>query len=195
MEKRYRLLRGVRAAEVQPAPGGVGRGSSAAAERVSDDLRLESGDFLEQRRRLAALTTSAIGAYAVVGLYQFGVVRRLPEVPGAVFDADRVDASGEAYALGRTPDAALGLVSAAVTLALAGTGDRHRWKDRPWIALLLGSKVLVDAAGAAVLFAEQVTRHRRVCSWCTLAALANAAAVPAAWPEARAAWRVLRSRR
>jgi uncharacterized membrane protein len=179
---------------VRPRRGGVGRGSSAAAERVSDDLRLGAGDFLEQRRRLAVLTTVAIGAFAVVGLYQFGVVRRLPEIPGVAFDADRVDASGEAYDLGKTPDAALGLAGAAVTLILTGTGDRDRWRERPWIPLLLGGKVLADAAGAAVLFAEQITKHRRVCSWCTLAAVANAAAVPAAWPEARAAWRAMRAR-
>ncbi len=50
----------------------------------------------------------------VVAAYQNGLVRRLPEPPLPFFDAEQVDASGEAYALFRTPDAALGLVSVAM---------------------------------------------------------------------------------
>ena len=51
-----------------------------------------------------------------------------------------------------------------------------------------------DAAVSAFLFVEQVSGHRRLCSWCTLAAIANVAAVPAVLPEARRAWRALRGR-
>ncbi len=59
----------------------------------------------------------------MVALYQFGILRRLPEPPLPGVDAERVDASGEAYALLRTPDAALGLTSAGITLALTGGAD------------------------------------------------------------------------
>ena len=38
---------------VRPGSGGVGRSTSAAAERVSDDPRWGSGDLLEQRRWIA----------------------------------------------------------------------------------------------------------------------------------------------
>lgn len=143
---------------------------------------------------MALLTTTAIGAVGVVALYQFGAVSHVPEVPLPPFDADRVDARGEAYELGKTPDAALGIVSAGLTLALVGMGDGDRWNRRPWIPLLQAGKVLADAGGATLLFAEQVTKHRRLCSWCTLAAALNLAAVPLTWPEARAAWRSVRSR-
>ncbi|WP_256375474.1 hypothetical protein [Modestobacter sp. DSM 44400] len=40
-----------------------------------------------------------------------------------------------------------------------------------------------------------MTKHRAVCSWCTLAALAQIATLPLALPEARAAWRASRGRR
>ncbi|MER7895060.1 hypothetical protein ABTX62_02680 [Streptomyces sp. NPDC096046] len=105
---------GVSARQARPRPG-IGRPSSAAAERISDDLRLGTGDFLEQRRLVDALNAGATAAYVMVALYQFGLVRRLPEPPLPGVDAERVDASGEAYALLRTPDAALGLTSAGMT--------------------------------------------------------------------------------
>ncbi|KOX16529.1 hypothetical protein ADL05_12300 [Nocardiopsis sp. NRRL B-16309] len=115
-------------------------------------------------------------------------MRRVPEprLPG--LDADRVDASGEAYRVLTTPDAALGLLSSALTLVLTGMGDDDRTRNRRWIPLMLAGKAVADAVASLVLFAEQVNRHRRVCSWCTLAAAANLAMVPASLPEARAAW-------
>ncbi|SEL13029.1 Vitamin K epoxide reductase family protein [Blastococcus sp. DSM 46786] len=179
------------AATVRPDPGGVGRSSSAAAERVSDDLRRGAGDFLEQRRRIAGLTSLASFALGVVGLYQFGLLRRVPEPPLPFLDADAVDAAGEAYQQFRTPDAALGLLSAGVTLALAGMGDRDRARTAPWVPLALAAKTAADAGGGIYLFAEQVTKHRKVCSWCTVAAAAQLATLPLALPEARAALRRL----
>ncbi len=185
---------GPAAATIRPGSGGIGRGSSPAAEAVSDALRRGAGDFIEQRRRVVVLQTAAAGTLAVVGLYQFGVLRRVPELPLPGLDADRVDASGEAYLVLRTPDSGLGIASAGISLVLAGMGGSRRYQDQPWIPLALLAKSLLDAAGAAYLTAEQLTKHKRVCSWCTATAALLVAAVPSALPEARAAWRALRSR-
>ncbi len=70
----------------------------------------------------------------------------------------------------------------------------ERAETQPWIPLLAAAKTVGDAAASAFLFVEQVSGHRRLCSWCTLAAIANVAAVPAVLPEARRAWRALRGR-
>ncbi|WP_185734681.1 hypothetical protein [Micromonospora globispora] len=51
-----------------------------------------------------------------------------------------------------------------------------------------------DAAADGWLFAEQVTKHRRLCGGCTLAAAVTVAAVPFTLPEARRAIRALRRR-
>jgi hypothetical protein len=182
------------AASVRPGSGGVGRSSSPAAERVSDDLRRGVGSFLEQRRRVAGLTSLASAALGVVGLYQFGLLRRVPEPPLSFLDADAVDASGEAYQDLKTPDAALGVLSAAVTLVLAGMGDRDRARTQPWVPLALAAKTAADAGGGLYLLAEQITKHRKICSWCTVAALAQLATLPIALPEARAAVRRLGGR-
>lgn len=183
---------GPTAAVARPQHKGVGRSSDAKAERVSDDLRRGSGRFLQQRRRAAGLTFGAMAAYGVVGLYQFGILKHVPEPPLPLLDADKVDASGEAYVLLHTPDSTLGIASAGVTLALAGMGSAQRWREQPWVPVATAAKVALDAAGSAYLLVEQLTKHRKICSWCTAAAVFNLLAVPAVIPEAQAAWKVWR---
>ncbi len=182
------------AAEARGSRGGIGRKSSPSAEAVSDDLRSGPGDWLRRRRRIGALSLSAIGSMGVVAAYQMGLIRRPPEPRVWWLDAERVDASGEAYELLKTPDAALGLASYGLTLALAGMGDRHRSGERPWVPLALAAKVVLDAVSGLYLTLEQGTKHRRFCSWCLLAAAASAAMVPQVMPEAAASWRTLRRR-
>lgn len=182
-----------RAASVRPSSGGVGRQGSAAAERLSDELRLESGDDLRRRRQMAALAGVSSLAMLAVTLYQLGVVRHLPDPPLPGLDSDAVDAAGEAYAYLQTPDAAFGLVSSTVTLLLASIGGRERAERHPWVPLLLAAKASGDAAMSIGLTVEQASRHRRFCSYCLTAAAANVAILPLALPEARAAWRRIRS--
>jgi len=171
---------------------GIGRPTSAAAERVSGDLRSGAGDLLRRRRRVGALALGAMGSLGVVTAYQMGILRHLPEPPVGVLDADGVDASGEAYYYLGTPDGALALASYAATLALAGMGSARRAEDQPWVPLALAAKVGLDALGGAYLTVEQVSKHRRLCSWCLVAAVASAAMVPQVVPEARLAWGHLR---
>ena len=182
------------AAAVAARKGSIGRRSSRYAERVSDDLRRGASGDLTRRRRATALTLLATGALAVAEAYQTGLLRRIPEPRLPWLDAERVDASGEAYQIFGTPDAALGIASFGATLVLHGAGPADRAETQPWLPLLAAAKAVGDAASSVFLFVEQVSGHRRICSWCTLAAVANVAAVPAVLPEARRAWRAVRRR-
>lgn len=181
--------------DVARAGNGIGRPSSPAAERVSADLRAGPGDALRRRRRVATMALAAAGSMGVVSAYQMGLLKHLPEPPFPGLDADKVDASGEAYQYLKTPDAALGLVSYGVTLVLAGMGSRRRAVDRPWVPLALAAKVALDTVSGLYLTVEQGSRHRRFCSWCLAAAGLSAAMVPQVIPEAREAWGQLRGRR
>jgi hypothetical protein len=181
------------AAEVRGRSGGIGRATSDMAEAVSDDLRRGSTELLDRRRRLVGLSLGSIAAFAGVAAYQTGIVRHLPEPPIGLLDADRVDASGEAYQQLKTPDAALGILSSAVTLVLVGMGDGRRAERRPWVPLAMAAKVGFDALGGLFLTAEQATKHRRFCGWCLVATGAYLAMVPQVVPEARVALATLRS--
>lgn len=177
-----------------PSARGVGRPTSPAAQRVSADLRTGGGDALGRRRRVGAMALGAAASMGVVAAYQMGLVEHLPEPPLGILDADAVDASGEAYQYLKTPDAALGLVSYAATLVLAGMGSARRANERPWIPVALAAKVGLDAASGLYLTVEQASKHRRFCSWCLLAAGLSMAMVPQVLPEARTAWGQIRHR-
>ena len=137
--------------------------------------------------------TAATAAMGLISLYQTGIVRHLPDPPLPGFDSDKVDASGEAYETLKTPDATLAITSYGATLALIGMGAADRAGSRPWIPLIAAAKLGYDSAGAAWLTAEQITRHRALCFYCLAASAATWGALAQALPEARSAWRSLRS--
>lgn len=164
------------------------------AAELSAQWRHGSGGCLRQRRGVAGLALTAAGSMGVVALYQLGIIPHLPEPPLPGLDADKVDASPEAYERLQTPDAALGLTSYGVTLALAAAGGADRARTRPWLPLALAAKVGLDVAQAAKLTRDQWVRHRAFCSWCLLAAGATFAMAPLVLPEAREALAALLGR-
>jgi uncharacterized membrane protein len=184
---------GPTARQARGSSGGIGRPTSPRAEAVSDQLRRHDSDFLRGRRRAAALALGATGALGVVSAYQIGVLKHIPEPPVRLFEADKVDASGEAYVLFSMPDGILGMLSAVTTAALATMGTHDRVRRQPWLPLALAAKAGLDGVYAVLLTVEQGTKHKRFCSWCLTAAAASIATIPAVLPEARAAWRTVRS--
>jgi uncharacterized membrane protein len=115
---------------------------------------------------LAACGT-AMAFLVPVLLHQCGVIDHLPDIPGAVFDSDRITESKAAHPLG-VPDGLLGLGSYAATMGLLVLA-RRKPKVRPLLALKLGG----DAALASFNVVRQVVQFRRICSWCTGTALAT----------------------
>jgi uncharacterized membrane protein len=125
----------------------------------------------------------------MIGLYQMGIIRRLPDLPWSRFRSSQIAAVAPAYRpFGLpVPDSLLGLASFAVTAALAGFGGPERHLQQPWIVFLLAAKVLGDATLGAVLFWVQWGWYRAFCMYCVIAALASLAAVPLVVPETWAA--------
>ena len=158
---------------------------------LSHQLRRGDGPYLDHRRRVVLCALVAAGAMTPIALYQMGLIRHLPEPRSRWLDADRIDASGDAYRLLRTPDALLGLTSYGVTAILAGMAGADRHRRHPWLPLALGAKVLIDAAGAGYLTYKQWADFRKFCLYCLIGAGASFAMVPLAWPEVRAALEVL----
>ncbi len=164
------------------------------AKDLSRELREGEGEFLKQRRGIVALGLAAAGSMGLIALYQIGILKHLPEPPIPGFDADKVDASDEAYARLQMGDAFIGLGSYAATMALAAMGSKNRASTQPWIPLALLAKTGADAAQAARLTVDQWTKHKAFCFWCLLAAAATFAALPLAIPEALAALGAVRKK-
>ncbi|MDQ3198260.1 MAG: vitamin K epoxide reductase family protein [Verrucomicrobiota bacterium] len=158
-------------------------------KELSKELRTGSGDFLEERRGVIALSLTAIGCMGLIALYQTGIIRRLPDLPLPLMDADKVDASDEAYSHLQMGDAIIGLGSYAVTMGLAAMGPKDRAQKQPWIPLALAAKATTDAAQAARLSYNQWAKHKAFCVWCLIAAAATFATVPLVMGEAAEAVR------
>ncbi|MGH2498374.1 MAG: hypothetical protein ACRDIV_27075 [Ktedonobacteraceae bacterium] len=99
------------------------------------------------------------------------VIKHLPEPPLPSLDADKVDASAEAYSRFSTPDGVLGLGNYAVTMGLAAMGGQDRAQKQPWIPLMLAAKVAFDLSQGIRLFLikGQNTMHSVPGAWWLLA--------------------------
>ncbi len=146
--------------------------------QLSRELRTAKTPSLRRRRGVVALSLLASGSMAVIAAYQTGLIRHLPEPPLPMFNADKIDASAEAYERFSVPDAILGLGSYAATMGLAAMGGRDRAREMPLIPLALAAKVGFDVANAAKLSVDQWKRHHAFCFWCLLAAGATFAMMP-----------------
>ncbi len=156
-------------------------------EELSQELRAGSGKFLRLRRGIVSLAMVASGSMGLITLYQMGIIKHLPEPPLPGLDADRVDASAEAYSRFLTPDGVLGLGNYAMTMGLAAIGGKDRAQKQPWIPLLLAAKVGFDLSQGIRLFFDQKTKYHAFCFWCLLAAGSTFVTVPLVIPETYAA--------
>lgn len=111
----------------------------------------------------------ALALLTPVALAQLKIIRKLPELPGRLFDSRRIIFSKHAYPLG-IPDGVLGLLSYITTLALL-----IAWQpSRPLVHGLLRGKLLLDGTVAARKSRGQLRQFGRLCSWCVGASAATA---------------------
>ena len=146
-----------------------------AAQRRSDELRKGDATSLRHRRRVLSCASASTAVMLVLSQYQSGVLGRLPELPLPSFDANRVDASAEAYQLLGVPDATLGALNFSLTALLAGAGGGRPTR---WQVAALTLKTVVDVGWSIKLAVDQATKHKAACSYClltTVLALASAA--------------------
>jgi uncharacterized membrane protein len=154
---------------------------------LSDALRNSTDPSMSRRRGVIALSLAAAGSMGVIAAYQSGLIRHIPEPPLPRLDADKVDASAEAFERFEVGDAFLGFVSYGVTMTLAAMGPPDRATRQPWIPLALAAKVAFDVATAARLSVDQWTKHKAFCFWCLIAAAASFATAPLVVHETRRA--------
>lgn len=134
--------------------------------------KLQAISVSDGSNRAAAVSCAvALLTLVPVAMHQLGVVRHLPDPPGALFDSDAITESKAAHPMG-IPDGLLGLASYGATLALLLAGRRNRTARG-----LLGLKLKADASVAAANVVRQVVSFHRICSWCTATAVATGAVV------------------
>lgn len=160
---------------------------------LSTALRTGTAPDLRRRRALIGLSLAGSALGQLVGAYQSGLVRHLPDPPGP-FDSDRTDSSEYAYSRFATPDGLLMVVNYGVTAVLAGAGGQDRTERLPLVALATAAKVVADLVGAVELAREEWQENRALCAYCQVATALSAVSAVLVVPEARRAWRVWRGR-
>jgi hypothetical protein len=160
--------------------------------RLSRELRLGHSDDLERRRWAFGLSLFGAAIGGVVGAYQLGLIRRLPDPPLGPFDSEKVDASDYAYKRMDTPDGALMLLTYSVTAVLAAAGGQDRARTRPWLPIALAAKSAYDSATALQLAREEWDENSALCAYCQAATVTTLLTTALTLPEAgRAAQELL----
>lgn len=160
--------------------------------QLSRELREETSGDLKRRRWAIGLSFAGVGIGMIVGAYQTGLLRRLPDMlPGEIFDAEKVDASDYAYSRLQTPDALLMTVTYGLTAALAGAGGKDRAADNPALPIAAAAKAGYDLLTAAKLAKEEWDENGKLCSYCQVATAISAATLALTVPEAVKAGRRL----
>ena len=152
--------------------------------RLSHDLRLGTGPDLRRRRWVVGLSLLGAGIGQIVGLYQTGIVKHLPDPPIGPFDSDRVDASDYAYKRLQMPDGFPMILTFTATAALAAAGGKDRAEQMPLLPVALAAKTLFDVATNLKLAREEWADNKAFCAYCQTASLLSVVSVALALPEA-----------
>src|ERR687898_403354 len=115
-------------------------------EALSAELRTTDDPLMRRRRQVVCLSLVSATCMGVVAAYQIGLLRHVPEPRLPMLDADKVDASAQAYEKLSTADAFLGFVSYGVTMLLAAIGGSRRQETHPYVPVAMAAKAAFDAA-------------------------------------------------
>lgn len=134
-----------------------------------------------QRRKTAALSALGIVDFSIISLYQLGYIRNLPDLPGKIFNADKVNASDEALMTG-IPDGVISL--AYIQPILLWLLPVFGWVKKEvylFTRSLLGAATLDQATAAVHYLFNMVSVQKKVCLYCVTEAIINFATLKPVW--------------
>lgn len=134
-------------------------------------IRKRTSDAAENRREIGLLSAIGLLDFVPISLYQLGVIRHLPDLPGKLFDSDAVNASKNAQ-IGGLPDGPVSLLMYAANLVLV-SGALKKKKKRNVFDYLVAGNALGQAAGGAYYLYTMATKEKKVCPYCVAGALIN----------------------
>lgn len=143
---------------------------SKKAKSPVQKIRRRSGHATENKRNIALLSAAGLLTFVPISLYQLGVIRHLPDLPGDLFDSDYVNASKEAQVAG-VPDGPVSLLMYAASLVLVSGALRK--KKRNVFDYLIAGNLLGQAAGGGYYLYNMATEQKKVCAYCVAGALIN----------------------
>jgi uncharacterized membrane protein len=129
---------------------------------------------LQRRRKILGLSAFGLLDFALLSLYQAGVIKRLPDLPFPAFDSNKVNASLDAYQMG-APDATISAWIYATNMVLSTAGGSEHSGRKPIHDLLLGTTIAANAAGALYYLYNMAFFQKKICPYCIAGAAVNIA--------------------
>lgn len=142
---------------------------------VIDKIRNNTSEAAEYRRQIAALSALGLIDFSLISLFQLGFIKEMPDLPGEVFDTEKVNSSEEAVLLGM-PDGVVSLGAYTATILLATAATRFKKQSRI-LDVAMGGIILGQAAGAAQYLYKMAFVQKKVCIYCVAGAAINFAAL------------------
>lgn len=136
-----------------------------------DKIRRNDTDAAEERRKIAALAALGLADFSLISLFQLGYIRKLPDLPGKIFDTEKVNSSEDAVIFG-IPDGPISLAAYSTTLLLATAATRSDERSR-MLDLALAGVLLGQAAGAAQYLYKMAFVQKKICLYCVAGAVIN----------------------
>lgn len=134
-------------------------------------IRKRSSAAAADIREIGLLSAIGLLDFVPISLYQLGVIRHLPDLPGKIFDSDYVNASKEAQLMG-LPDGPVSLLLYAANLGLVSGALKKKKRGNIFDYLIAGN-ALGQAAGGAYYLYVMATKEKKICPYCVAGALIN----------------------
>jgi uncharacterized membrane protein len=141
---------------------------------IRQELLHGTEEDLQKRRKILGLSALGLLDFALISLYQAGVIKKLPELPFPGFDSNKVNAAPDAYQMG-APDATISAWIYATNMLLATVGGTEHSGRKPIYDLLLGTTIAANAAGALYYLYNMTFYQKKVCPYCIAGAAINLA--------------------
>ncbi|PRY09938.1 putative membrane protein [Pontibacter ummariensis] len=142
---------------------------------VIDKIRKDTSEAATCRREIAALATLGLIDFSLISLFQMGYIKNMPDVPGKLFNTEKVNTSRQAVLFG-LPDGVTSLAGYTASILLATAAIRYRKQSRI-LDMALGAVVLGQAAGAAKYLYDMAFKQKKVCVYCVAGAVINFASI------------------
>lgn len=143
----------------------------AIEDTLVKKIQNREGNEARYRRDIGLISALGIIDFIPISLYQLGIINHLPDVPGDLFDSDKVNASNEAK-IAAMPDGPVSLLMYASNLLLVGISLKRK-KKRNLYDYLLAANSLGQAAGGAFYLYNMIKVQKKICIYCTTGALLN----------------------
>jgi uncharacterized membrane protein len=152
------------------------------AVAIRDEMREGKSESLSRKRKISLLSALGLVDFSLISLYHLGLIKKLPDLPGKIFDTNMVNASKKAYMMG-VPDGPVTLVSYALNILMAGAGGTEKTGRSKIFDVILAGSVIGGAVGGVYYLNDMIRNQKKACIYCLIGAALNFAMLPLAIKE------------